>query len=397
MRRSTRGWAALAVVGVLGLSACGGSSGSAAGEGSDTVAMGVAMPLSGANAALGQDFVSFIEYGVEAANKQCTDGYKIKVVTEDTQATAEVGLNALNKLASVEEVPAVFTAWSSVVKAMAPASEDLGVALFNIGANSPELEGAGAGLRNFYPLSSVDIRALVKWMVEDQGAETAAIIRVNNDTGEGAAAVYEETFEAAGGEVVAVETIEQDAVDASSQVAKVLAKNPDTIHVQTLLGESVAVLKALESRGADVPITSYSGVGQAVSVRDASGSAMNGMHYTTLSGPDPEDPTVQELVDRFVKEHGREPAGLAYNVYMYDSAFLYCEILNQLREEGREITGENVLSVVDEKQTFELPLQGSTTFTDAGTVIKDVNILRVEDVSTNPSNDPKVVTITPEA
>jgi branched-chain amino acid transport system substrate-binding protein len=390
----------VAVAAALALTACGGESGSAGSSGGDeggteTYPLGIAMALSGANAGLGQDFVRFMEFAVDDVNEQyAADGVKIELVIEDTQATAEVGLSALNKLATVEEVPAVFTAWSAVVKAMAPASEDLGVALFNVGANSPELEGAGANLRNFFPLSSVDVRALATYMAEEEGAETAAIIRVNTATGEGAADVYQEAFEEAGGEVVAVETIEQDAVDASSQVAKVLAEKPDTIHVQTLLGESVAVLKALDEQGADVPITSYSGVGTAISVRDASGAAMDGLTYTTRAGAAADDPKVAELVDRFVEEHGAEPAGLSYDIYMYDSIFFYAEIIKQLREQDKEVTGENILALVDEVGTFEnLPLQGSTTFTEEGTVIKDVILKRVEDAAVNPADDAEVVTL----
>jgi branched-chain amino acid transport system substrate-binding protein len=401
--KRSRRFAAVAVAAALALTACGGGeSGSGGGsdaEGTETYKLGIAMALSGANAALGQDFVRFMEYAAEDVNEQyAADGIKIELVSEDTQATAEVGLNALNKLATVEQVPAVFTAWSGVVKAMAPASEDLGVALFNVGANSPELEGAGENLRNFFPLSSVDVRAIATYMAEEEGAERAAIIRVNNATGEGAADVYEEAFEAAGGEVVAVETIEQDAVDASSQVAKILDADPDTIHIQTLLGETVSVLKALDEQGADVPITSYSGVGQAVSVREASGSAIDGLLYTTLAGASPSDPKVQELVDRFVEDHGQEPAGLAYDIYMYDAIFFYAEILKQLRANGDEVTGENILALVDEQKSFEnLPLQQSTEFTDTGTVIKDVIIRRIDDAAVNPGDDPEVVTLTSDA
>lgn len=403
MPKRSRRFGAVALAAALALTACGGESGSSGGsgdgEGTETYPLGVAMALSGANAALGQDFVRFMEFAVEDVNEQyADDGFQIELASEDTQATAEVGLSALNKLATVEEVPAVFTAWSGVVKAMAPASEDLGVAVFNVGANSPELEGAGANLRNFFPLSSVDIRALATYMAEEEGAETAAIIRVNNATGEGAADIYQEAFEEAGGEVVAVETIEQDAVDASSQVSKVLSENPDTIHVQTLLGESVAVVKALDEQGADVPITSYSGVGTAIAVREASGEAINGLVYTTLAGAAAEDPQVAELVDRFVEEHGTEPAGLAYDIYMYDSVFFYAEMIKQLREQDKEVTGENILALVDEVKTFDnLPLQGSTTFTEEGTVIKDVILKRIEDFTVNPAEDPEVATLSIES
>lgn len=403
MSKRSRGVVALTVAAALGLTACGGDSGSGGGggdgEGVETYKLGVAMALSGANAALGQDFVRFMEYAAEDVNEQYADeGFQIELVSEDTQATAEVGLNALNKLATVEEVPAVFTAWSGVVKAMAPASEDLGVALFNVGANSPELEGAGENLRNFFPLSSVDIRALATYMAEEEGAETAAVIHVNNATGEGATQVYEEAFEGAGGEVVAVETIEQDAVDASSQVAKVLDENPDTVHVQALLGEFSAIFKALDEQGYEGQVTTYSGGGEAVAVRDAAGESMNGVLYSTLQTAAADAPEVVELVDRFRADHGREPAGISYDVFMYDSIFFYAELIKQLRDNDQEVTGENILALVDDVQTFEnLPLQGSTTFTDDGTVVKPVVIKRVDDASVNPAEDPEVVTLEADA
>jgi branched-chain amino acid transport system substrate-binding protein len=400
LAKMPRRLAALALVAGLGLTACGGGgdsggSGGGNGAGTETYPLGVAMALSGANAALGQDFVKFMEFAVEDANKaHASDGFEIKMVSEDTQATAEVGLNALNKLATVEKVPAVFTAWSAVVKAMAPASEDLGVALFNVGANSPELEGAGANLRNFFPLSSVNVRALGTYMAKEEGAKKAAIIRVNNASGEGAADVYKKAFEAAGGKVVATETIEQDAVDASSQVSKVLAQHPDTIHVQPLLGEAVAIFKALDDQGYSGQVTTYSGAGETVAVRQASGASMNGVTYAALAGAKANDPKVTALVDRFKAAQGREPAGLSYDVYMYDSVFMYADIIKQLRDKKQDVTGKNILALVDDVKTFKnLPLEGSTTFTDAGTVIKDTIIKRIDDSSANPAADPEVVTL----
>src|SRR4029450_11423286 len=109
--------------------------------------------------------------------------------------------------------------------------------------------------------------------------------------------------------------------------------------------------------GAAVPVPSSSGVGRAVSVRGASGWAIDGMMYTTLAGASPSDPKVQELVDRFVEANGKEPAGLAYDIYMYDSVFFYAEVIKQLRANGDEVTGENILKLIDDQKAFEnLPL-----------------------------------------
>ena len=392
MRRQIRTLiAAASVLTVIGaLTACSESGG---GTDENTYKIGVGMALSGSNAALGQDFVRFMEYAVEDVNEQYKDdGFTVELVIEDTQATAEVGLNALNKMVSVEGVPIILTAWSGVVKAMASAAEDTGTAIINVGANSPELEGAGKNLRNFFPLASVDVRGIANY-IYGQGAKTAGIIAVNNVTGEGAAKVYKDTFEANGGEVVASETIEQDAVDASSQVAKVLAANPDTVHVHPLLGEASSIFKALQAQGFTGPVTTYS-LAQTTAMRDASGDAMTGLLYSTLETADPNSPEVSSLVDKYLKDYGTEPAGIAYDIFMYDSIFWYAEVIKQLRAEDKEVTGENILGLIDDVKTFDnLPLQGSTTFTDNGTVVKDVVIREIKDPSDSPANDPAVATV----
>ncbi|HEV7826353.1 MAG TPA: ABC transporter substrate-binding protein [Mycobacteriales bacterium] len=395
-----RRFAALAAVAVLGTSACGGAAqsgdSSVTKDGVTTYKMGVAMALSGSQAALGQDFVTFVQYGIEDVNKQyAKDGFRIELVTEDTAGTADVGLKAFNKLASVEQTPVVFTAWSAVVKAMAPAAKDVGVALINSGANSPELEGAGENLRNFFPLASNDVAAVSTYMAEHEKKKRAAIIHVDNATGQGAAGVYEKSFEKAGGKIVAVESIRQDAVDASAQVAKVLAAKPDTIHVHALLGEAPVIFKALKEKGNTAPLTTYAGLGEAVAVRTASGSSMNGLTYTTLASTSAEDPKIKALVERFVKEKDREPAGLSYDVYMYDSAFFFAEIVKGLRAADKPVTGENILAAIDDTASFPLPLQKSTEFTDTGIVRKPVILKKISDVGANPAADQVLTTIEP--
>jgi branched-chain amino acid transport system substrate-binding protein len=390
----------VAAVAVLGTSACGGAAqsgdSSVTKNGITTYKMGVAMALSGSQSALGQDFVTFVKYGIEDANTQYQkDGFKIDLVTEDTAGTADVGLKAFNKLASVEQTPVVFTAWSAVVKAMAPAAKDVGVALINSGANSPELEGAGDNLRNFFPLASNDVAAVSTYMAKTQKKKRAAIIRVDNATGQGAAEVYKKSFEAAGGKVVAEETIRQDAVDASAQVAKVLAAKPDTIHIHALLGEAPVIFKALKESGSTVPITTYAGLGEAVAVRTAAGSSMDGVIYTTLANTSPTNPKIKALVDRFTKDKGREPAGLSYDVYMYDSAFFYAEIVKALRAAKKPVDGKNILDTIDHTASFPLPLQQSTQFTPTGIVRKPVILKKISDAKANPAADEVLTTIQP--
>lgn len=390
----------LAGIGValcLALTACGGSGGGAGEvDGVTTYKLGAAMALSGGQGALGNDFVQYMQYGVEAANQQyAADGIRIELVAEDTQATAEIGVAALNKLASVENAPMVVTAWSAVVKAMAPMAEDLGVAVVNTGANSPELEAASDALANFFPLASLDVEALGTYMAEKEGKRRAAIIYIDNATGQGAKDIYREAFEAGGGQVVAVESIAPDAVDASSQVAKIAAANPDTVHVHTLSNEGPVVLRALRDQGITAQVTTYAGVAEDAAARQASGQAANGLIYTSVASVGSSDPNVAAIVERFKQDKGREAPGLSYGIYMYDSVFLYAEAIKRLRASGREVTGENIIQVFREGTPLPVRLQGEAIFTDTLTIRKPIDLKRIVSAAKPVVEDEKFVTLQP--
>src|SRR5262249_36927962 len=87
----------------------------------DTFRFGLAMPLTGSQALYGQDQVKAAEWGLAEVNKGGgINGKKVEMIVLDTQADPQLGIQMTNRLVSVEKVPAFVTAWSAVVKAVAP-------------------------------------------------------------------------------------------------------------------------------------------------------------------------------------------------------------------------------------------------------------------------------------
>src|ERR1700730_1205143 len=100
-------------------------SGAALAQAPATYKFGLAMPLSGSQALYGADQVKAAQWAVDAINaKGGVNGKKLEMITLDTQADPQVGINAVNRLVSVEKVPVFITAWSSVVRAVAPIAND---------------------------------------------------------------------------------------------------------------------------------------------------------------------------------------------------------------------------------------------------------------------------------
>src|SRR5437588_7313296 len=172
----------------------------------DVFRFGLAMPLTGSQALYGQDQVKAAEWAVAEINKAGgVNGKKLEMIVLDTQADPQLGIQMVNRLASVEKVPVFVTAWSGVVKAVAPIANDNKVVELSIGANSPDVAHLGDYVYTTFPLADVAITAVARYAIQKIGAKKAAVVYINNDTGIVAAQVYRDSFTKAGGEVVAYE------------------------------------------------------------------------------------------------------------------------------------------------------------------------------------------------
>ena len=345
----------------------------------ETYKLGVGMPLTGPSASYGEEFVMATAAGVKDVNEQfAADGIKLELVTADTQATAEGGISAMNKLGAIEKAPAVLTAYGAVVSAAAPVAEDIGFALFNAGAQSPALIGASPNLVNTLPMNDVQLDNFTEYLVDTKGYEDFAVIYVDNETGQGTSDAFEKAVEARGGKVVAQESIRQDATDATTQIAKVKESGADFIYLQTLLVEGAATMKAYRESGIDIPVGGYAGEGESRVIRDAGGEAMNGFIYMSHI---PEDlDGVTALLDRLQAEDpDRVLTNPSYDAYFYAVPFLYAEAIKELRSQGAPVTGDNILAVLNEKKDLSAPIIGPMDLTNKLTYVGPTIIRQVKD------------------
>src|SRR5215468_9175835 len=204
---------------------------------------GLAMPLSGSQALYGSDQVKAAQWAVNDINaKGGINGKKFEMIVLDTQADPQVAINAVNRLVSVEKVPVFVTAWSSVVRAVAPIANDNKVVELSIGANSPDVAKLGDYVYTTFPLADVDVAALARYSVEKLGKKKAAVLYINNDTGIVAGRVYRETFTKAGGEIVAFEAYDPKATDFTGPLLKVRTAQPEIVHLHGLVGDMPQVV-----------------------------------------------------------------------------------------------------------------------------------------------------------
>jgi branched-chain amino acid transport system substrate-binding protein len=344
----------------------------------DTFRFGLAMPLTGSQALYGQDQVKAAEWAVAEINKAGgVNGKKLEMIVLDTQADPQLGIQMANRLVSVEKVPAFVTAWSAVVKAVAPVANDNRVVALSVGANSPDIARLGDYVYTTFPLADVDIAAVAKYAATAMGKKRAAVVYINNETGSVAAEVYKKVFTASGGQVVASETYDPKATDFTGPLLKVRAANPDIIHLQGLVSDTPQVIAQMRQLGLTQPITSYSAAFNPKLIQQL-GAAAEGVIATSLAPGAEDSEKVRDYVARWQKEVGREPNGLPYTQYLYDAPYLVAAVFKSMSDKNLPITGENFRKEMLAVRTFALPLTGRTVIGEDHTVVKPVYLMEVK-------------------
>lgn len=345
----------------------------------DSFRFGMAMPLSGGQATYGQDQVKAAEWAVAEINqKGGVNGKKLEMLVLDTRADPQAGIQAANRLVSVEKVPAFVSAWSSVVKAIAPVSNDSKVVQLSVGANSADIAKLGEYTYTTFPLADIDITAVAKYAATQMGKKKAAVIYINNETGTVAAQIYRDVFTKAGGQVVAYEAYDPKASDWTGPLLKIRAAQPDMIHIQGLVADTPQVIAQMRQLGLSQPVSSYSAVYNPKLIEQL-GKAAEGVIATSLAPGVTDSPAVAAYVERWKKEVGREPNGLPYTQYLYDAPYIVAAVYKSLDEKKLPLTGENFRKEMLAIRSFDLPLTGKLTINDDHTVNKPVFLMEVKD------------------
>ena len=341
-----------------------------------TYTFGLALPQTGNDAPYGKDQTTWTGYAIEEINKTGgIGGKKLAMIVEDSQSDPKRGIAAFQKLTSVDKVPLVITAWSSVVVAIAPIAERAKVIELAVGATSPKIRTAGKFTVSSYPLGDVDMPFLAKFAREDLKLKKVAVIYINNDTGT-PARVFVQAFKKDGGEIVADEAHEPGAVDYSAQVAKIRAANPDGILIYSLTNESPRIVKQFCDAGLNkIPFLSYQAVSNPELIKQAGIECSNNVYYTVKSPP-LTGAKVREVEARFKREAGRDVNGLDGAAHLYDSVYFIKTLIEYMQKNNLPYTGESFKKGYETIKTFDLPLTGTIVLDQDNMAVAPVTVYK---------------------
>ena len=319
-------------VAALALSACGSRSdntstgGGSAGGATKTAKIGVIAPLTGDLSALGKG----IQHSVELAVKQANDsnaipGWKLEVVPVDDEAKADVGKNGATKLASDDGVVAVVgNLNSSVSQQTQPVFAAANITQISPANTNPTLtRGASLDKRQYptyFRTCTTDLvqGAFAAKFLKDQGITKVATIHDKKTYGQGLVNAFTENFKAAGGTIVAAETINPDESNYNAVVSKVAPSAPQAVYYGGEYPQAGPLSQQMKAAGLNVPLMGGDGIYDPKYIQLA-GATSNGDLATSVGGPTDSTAAGKKFLADYTAAAFAEPAA-AYGGYSYDAA-----------------------------------------------------------------------------
>lgn len=294
----------------------------------DGLTVGALLPLTGPAAPIGLEEQQGVQFAIDEINaKGGLNGTPVKVVFDDSQGKPDQAVLAFNRMADLESVPAIVTAFSSVSLAIAPLATRRELLVVNPAAQTDLLADASPYLLNTIPLVGDEAKVLADYAVEHVG-KTASIIYENAAAGISGRDDFTKYFEAAGGKIVADEPVEFGQTNYRATLLKIAASAPDFVYIAITQSH-----EAMADQIGQVPNFPV-GIGNTFSRPFFGYPSTEGWYQTAIQSNYPDD----ETLARFKASFKVEDMGFFAREY-YNSTNVILDAAKSVLDAGGELTG----------------------------------------------------------
>ncbi|MFA6268691.1 MAG: ABC transporter substrate-binding protein [archaeon] len=222
----------------------------------DSIKIGLTLPLTGEAASFGQSGLAGAMLAVDEINSSGgINGKKINLFVEDDKCSSEAGLDAAQKLVNVDNVE--FVTGFVCSTAAAPALrvlEEQKIPSVLLMAAAPDLTKVGGLVFRIYPSNTLQGEEAAKFVVQILKKKNMAIVKVNNDWGEGLGKAFANKVLELGGNIVLIEAINPGFSDYKGVFAKVKASGADALYLPLYPADSVLAFKQIKELGLELPV-----------------------------------------------------------------------------------------------------------------------------------------------
>ena len=339
MKRRIISLALCAVLGVSLLSGCGKS-------GSDTVKIGLTVPLSGDRATEGSYATNAMKLVVDEINSAGgVLGKQLEVVVQDTTGTDVGATNAYLKLAADKDITAIIGSDNSNDNIAIAGSVESAKIPTTTQGSSPTLQATCEASDWMFQLRTCDSNlcaALMKYAVEEVGAKTFTIIHDTETASSDQARLFQAGIEAMGGTVDQELSFTNGTKDFTAQLTQAAANNSDALVVACLQTEAAILIQQARDMGITQPVFGSNSFGDPVTV-DLAGEAINGAYSVTAWVPNTPNPAGAAFSKKYEETYNEACAKAAAQVR--DHIYVLCAAIEQAGSTDRTAVRDALLTM----------------------------------------------------
>lgn len=252
------------------------------------ITLGMAVATTGAFAGGEAPLVNGVKLAIEELNAEGgIAGQPVELILEDTGSEQTGAINAFNRIVARDPVAIINTTLSGFVLSQVDMIEDEGIPTFT-GAAAAQLAPNARGTRSLFRVRTNDERVAAgatRFAIEELGARNVAVLRINNEYGNGWLRAIEATLGAAGMTPVTVESYEGADRDLTPQLLRIKSAGADVMIVAGDPANHVVAVQQIRRLGLDAKvILSNAGV-LPTTLRLYDREASNGIYGTVDSLP----------------------------------------------------------------------------------------------------------------
>lgn len=336
--------------------------------------IGVLFPMTGDAGEYGVKGRKAIDLAVETINTSGgINGQNVQAIFEDSKADPTTGVTAMQKLISIDKVPAVVGDIVSAVSIPAAAvAEKNKVIMIAPTSSAPAITQAGAFIYRVWPSDLLEGSAAGNF-AKQRGLKKAVVIHLNNDYGNQIAIIFKTNFETETQKVIANEAYDPKTDNFRPVLTKIKSINPDVIYIAGYFEDTGEILKQAKELGIKVQFIGTTAI-EDNKFLELAGKSAEGIVYPLATGFDAKSqtPTTKEFVDAFVKKYNYEPGWVESHCY---DAFML--IVEAMKKTGKT-DGDSIRKYLDSMGIYN-GATGDIKFDSNGDVTKPIIYKTVKD------------------
>jgi branched-chain amino acid transport system substrate-binding protein len=298
----------------------------------DPYLVGAVVSESGPGSSLGRPEADSMQLAVDEINKAGgVNGHPLKITILDDESNPTTAVNALRKLLD-QHVIAILGS-SITPSSLAMVSEVTKAELPMISfASSAQVITPVQDRKWIFKVPITDFhnaQTMQDFMKKHGGLTKVAVIYRNDDYGKAGLGHFADAGKAAGFSVVDSEAIAANATDATTQLTKIRASNPQAVVVWSTLPSVSVIMKGYRELSLPYPIFYSDGAANGAFLQQ-SGPAINGAYIAStkinvadqLAANDPAKKILDHYIDAFGKGYPKDLPVSIFGGFGYDGVYM---------------------------------------------------------------------------